>query len=154
MESCYSDKARHLSGLLCRNTEVMWNCAQKKKGLNSYPKICSYIMKMLQLIKHSLSKLFMAKHLLMDLKTILFTKFGPHWLLAYWNPHWKDKDFKTLKPLQEVGLEQHWRLFQKMSFINVSDSSRITGPRVQLLKETTLKITLSHSAVSIQEYLQ
>jgi hypothetical protein len=36
--------------------------------------------------------------------------------------------------LQEVWLQQHWRLFQKMSFINVSDSGRITGPRVQLLK--------------------
>jgi len=35
-------------------------------------------MKMLQLIKHSLSKVFMAKHLLMALKTSLFTKFGPH----------------------------------------------------------------------------
>jgi len=42
----------------------------------------------------------------------------------------------------------------KMSFINVSDSGRITGPRVQLLKETTLKVTLSHSVVSIKEYLQ
>jgi hypothetical protein len=30
MESCYSDKARHSSGLLCRITEVMWNCAPKK----------------------------------------------------------------------------------------------------------------------------
>jgi len=41
-----------------------------------------------------------------------------------------------------------------MSFINVSDSGRITGPRVQLLKETTFKVTLSHSVVSTQEYLQ
>ena len=81
-ESCYSDKARTSSSLLCRNTEVMWNCAQKKKSLNSYPKTCSSILKMLQLIKHSLSKVFMAKHLLMDFKTSLFTKFGLHWLLA------------------------------------------------------------------------
>jgi hypothetical protein len=51
---------------------------KKKKGLNSYPKTYSSIMKMLQLIKHSLSKVFMAKHLLKDFKTSLFTKYGPH----------------------------------------------------------------------------
>jgi len=60
--------------------EILKLCetVHQKKGLNSYPKTCSSIMKMLQLIKHSLSKVFMAKHLLMDFKTSLFTKFGPH----------------------------------------------------------------------------
>jgi len=55
---------------------------KKKKSLNFYPKTCSSIMKMLQLIKHSLWKVFMAKHLVMGLKTSLFTKFGTRWLLA------------------------------------------------------------------------
>ena len=49
-----------------------------EKGLNSDPKICSSILKMHQLNMHSLSKAFMAKYLLMDLKTSLFMKFGPH----------------------------------------------------------------------------
>jgi hypothetical protein len=84
--------------------EIMKFCETvHKKSLNSYPKTCSSIMKMLQLMKHSLSKVFMAKHLVMDLKTSIHKITSPLTFgsLQNWNPHWKDKDFRTLKPLQE-----------------------------------------------------
>lgn len=58
-------------------------------------------MKMLQLIKHSLSKVFMAKHLLMDFKTSLFTKLAPtdFWLFTKLKSTLRGQKFQDTKAI-------------------------------------------------------
>lgn len=69
----------------------------------------------LQLIKHSLSKEFMAKYLLMDSKPSLFTKFGPHWLLAL---------YKIEVHLAWTNISGHWSHYKKCDCNNEGYSKR------------------------------
>jgi muramoyltetrapeptide carboxypeptidase LdcA involved in peptidoglycan recycling len=99
---------------------------------------------------------FMAKHLLKDFKTSLFTKYGPHWfwLFTKLKSTSKGQRFQDTKAIERSLITATLKVISKDEFDKCFWQWQDRWAKSTAAKGDYFEGNLSHSVVSIQQYLQ